>query len=302
MADNNDGVLNGNLLEFKLHISDLNAVLFQSIKYLSDLRIKGKPVPANIILIDLNSDIAYIYKSESYLENIETVYNGAASKDVKGFKSQSVFKKLDYKIEADAAVLINVLKQKNYTKINIDENCIVGWARTFYNAVPSGRKEDFIGDKTGKHKVVGEIRNPNVFKDYIHPYLGQDNVKFQYLMDKLNDTIQRKNLGAFYTPILYAQKSHELLKKAIARVPSGNDYIILDRCAGTGNLENNLSDDELSHCIVSTAEYYEYKVLQELLGSKVRQIIPPVEADDTFQAGLVKGADALSKEYIEILL
>ncbi len=299
LADNNDGVLNGNLLEFKLHISDLNAVLFQSIKYLSDLRIKGKPVPANIILIDLNSDIAYIYKSESYLENIETVYNGAASKDVKGFKSQSVFKKLDYKIEADAAVLINVLKQKNYTKINIDENCIVGWARTFYNAVPSGRKEDFIGDKTGKHKVVGEIRNPNVFKDYIHPYLGQDNVKFQYLMDKLNDTIQRKNLGAFYTPILYAQKSHELLKKAIARVPSGNDYIILDRCAGTGNLENNLSDDELSHCIVSTAEYYEYKVLQELLGSKVRQIIPPVEADDTFQAGLVKGADALSKEYIE---
>ena len=35
LADNNDGVLNGNLLEFKLHISDLNAVLFQSIRYLS---------------------------------------------------------------------------------------------------------------------------------------------------------------------------------------------------------------------------------------------------------------------------
>lgn len=31
LADNNDGVINGNLLEFKLHISDLNAVLFQSI-------------------------------------------------------------------------------------------------------------------------------------------------------------------------------------------------------------------------------------------------------------------------------
>lgn len=86
---------------------------------------------------------------------------------------------------------------------------------------------------------------------------------------------------------------------AIERVPAGNDYVIIDRCAGTGNLEKGLTDEELAHCILSTVEYYEYKVMQEILGSKVRHIIPPVEAADTFQAGLVKGADALSKEYIE---
>lgn len=40
LADNNDGVINGNLLEFKLHVTDLNAVLFQCIKYLSALRVK----------------------------------------------------------------------------------------------------------------------------------------------------------------------------------------------------------------------------------------------------------------------
>ena len=118
-------------------------------------------------------------------------------------------------------------------------------------------------------------------------------------MDKLNDTIQKKNLGAFYTPEIYAKKSHELLRKAIDRVPSGNDYVIIDRCAGTGNLEKTLTDEELSHCILSTFEYYEYKVLQELLGAKVRHIIPPIESHDTFNAGLVRGADALSKEYIE---
>ena len=28
VADNNDGVINGNLLEFKLHVTDLNTVLF----------------------------------------------------------------------------------------------------------------------------------------------------------------------------------------------------------------------------------------------------------------------------------
>lgn len=118
-------------------------------------------------------------------------------------------------------------------------------------------------------------------------------------MDKLNDTLQKKNLGAFYTPIAYAEKSHELLREAIARVPAGNDYIILDSSAGTGNLGKTLTDEELSHCVLSTVEYYEYKVLQELLGSKVRSIIPPVEAADTFQAGLVKGADALTREYID---
>ncbi|NYI25409.1 hypothetical protein FHX51_000357 [Aeriscardovia aeriphila] len=54
----------------------------------------------------------------------------------------------------------------------------------------------------------------------------------------------------------------------------------------------------MSHCILSTVEYYEYKVMQEILGSKVRHIIPPIEADDTFNAGLVRGANALSEEYV----
>lgn len=105
---------------------------------------------------------------------------------------------------------------------------------------------------------------------------------------------KKRNLGAFYTPTLYAEKSLELVRTAIARVPAGNDYIILDRCAGTGNLESGLTDEELSHCIVSTVEYYEYKVLQELLGAKVRHIIPPIETGDTFKAGLVTGADAFT--------
>ena len=299
LADDNDGVLNGNLLEFKLRITDLNAVLFQCVKYLSALRIKGKPVPANIVCVDLNGETAYLYKSATYLDDIEKVYGGGASKGDKGFVGGPVVEKYDYSDPVGAADLVKILKTNGFTRIHIDENCIVGWAQAFYRSVPNGRKEDFIGDKTGKHKTIGEIRNPNVFKDYILPYAGADNVRFQYLMDKLNDTLQKKNLGAFYTPVPYAEKSHELLRKAIERVPAGNDYVIIDRCAGTGNLEKGLTDDELSHCVLSTVEYYEYKVLQELLGSKVRQIIPPVEATDTFQAGLVKGADALSREYIE---
>lgn len=299
LADDNDGVLNGNLLEFKLRINDLNSTLFQTIKYLSALRIKGKPIPANILLVDLNAEQAYLYRSNDYLSYIENVYNGGASKGTSGFAGNNYLNKYDYSSQLGSANLINALREKEYTKIHLDENCIVGWATVFYKIKPEARKEDFIGDNTGVHKTLGEIRNPLVFKDYIYPYTEENNVKFQYLMDKLNDTLQKKNLGAFYTPPLYAMTSHELLYQAIQRVPKGNDYIIIDRCAGTGNLEIGLSDEILSHCILSTIEYYEYKVLQALLGSKVKHLIPPKEYADTFNAGLVRGSDALSEEFIK---
>ncbi|WP_218936991.1 hypothetical protein [Mycoplasma nasistruthionis] len=298
-VNNTDGVVNGNILEFKLIINDLNATLFQVVKYLSQMRIRGKSIPKNILLISLNETTAYLYDSQDYFDEIHKVYIGASSKNNVGFISKEYKKKLNYSNHTDGQELINLLKQENYMKINIDENCIVGWAERYYNENPSAQKADFIGDLNGKIKIVGEIRNPEKFKNLINPYVGETNVKFQWLMDKLNDNLQKKNLGAFYTPLPYVEKSLELLRKAIARVPEGNDYIILDRCAGTGNLEKLLTDEELSHCVLSTIEYYEYKVLLELLGDKVRAIIPPFEQQDTFNMGLVKGADALSQEYIE---
>lgn len=286
IANNNDGVLNGNLIEFKLSVKDLNEVLFQCVKYLSSLRVKGTPVPANIVIIDLNAAKAYFYKSENYLEAIEKIYNGGASKNNSGFIGSEPKQIFNYSTAKETENVISILKENNFIKIHIDENCIVGWAEGFYKKKPTARKEDFLGDEKGKHKTIGEIRNPTVFKDYIFAYKGETNVKFNYLMDKLNDTVLKKNLGAFYTHPLYAKKAAELVRKAIERVPNGNDYIILDRCAGTGNLESALTDEELSHCIVSTVEYYEYKVLQELIGAKVKAIIPPIETKETFKAVL----------------
>lgn len=306
LLDNNDGVLNGNLIEFKKSTKNLNEHLFQCIKYLSVRRIKGKPVPAGIIIVDLSESIAWYYSSQPYLEHIEKVYNGAASKNNTGFVGSRADKVFHYDtIATDAEKLVTILKQTEFIRIHIDENCVVGWAMAFYNAVPNARKEDFIGDDTGAHKTIGEIRRPKVFADYIYPYTGETNIKFKYLLDKLNDSLMKKNTGAFYTHKLYAAKAAELVKMAVDRVPEGNDYIILDRCAGTGNLEETLKniydkkgESLLSHCIVSTIEYYEYKVLQENIGSLVRHIIPPIEKEDTFNAGFVNGADALSKEYI----
>ena len=205
-------------------------------------------------------------------------------------------------------LLINKVSDESewYVPIDLDENCIVGWAERYYREVPTATKGDFLGDGTGKINVSGEIRDPRHFKGLINPYPEQTNEKFKYLMDCLNDRLNKKDLGAFYTPEPYCEKASELVMKAVERVPEGNDYIILDRASGTGNLEAALigkydknGDELISHCVVSTYEYYEYKVLQERIGDKVRNIIPPTEANVVYENGKISNADAMSKDFIE---
>lgn len=299
LIENTDGVWNGNLLEFKKTISDTGKVLFQCVKYLSKLRISGRSVPRNIVMVDLNRRIAYVYDAQDFYEEIHIVYCGSASLNNDGFNAKGIApKKIDYADSLGADELKQILRSDEYVKIRIDENCIVGWAERYYRENPKASKGSFIGDD-GEYSCEGEIRRPVVFKRFIVPYEGETNEKFKYLMDKLNDRLKKKKLGAFYTPEAYAEKAHELLQMAIARVPEGNDYVIIDRCAGTGNLEAVFTDEELSHCILSTYEYFEYKVLFERLGDKVRHIVPPTEQNVEYSDGLIVNADAMSKEFIE---
>lgn len=298
LVDNTDGIWNGNILEFKLYISDINSVLFQVIKYLSRMRIKGESIPANIILISLNESIAYIFKSQDYFNEIHQVYFGPASKNNKLFIAKLEPIKIEYDNQEGAYKLLQYLKMNDYMPIELDENCIVGWAERYYRENPKASKGDFLGDDESSSKTIGEIREPRIFKNLIIPYKGKTNEKFKYLMDKLNDNLNKKKLGAYYTPIKYCEIAAEMVREAIKKVPNGNRYIILDRCAGTGNLESVLTDEELSHCILSTYEYYEYKVLCERLGDKVLTIIPPIEMENTYDRGFVSCADATSEEYI----
>lgn len=299
LIENTDGVWNGNLLEFKKTISDTGKVLFQCVKYLSKLRISGRSVPRNIVMVDLNRRIAYVYDAQDFYEEIHIVYCGSASLNNDGFNAKGIApKKIDYADSLGADELKQILRSDEYVKIRIDENCIVGWAERYYRENTKASKGSFIGDD-GEYSCEGEIRRPVVFKRFIVPYEGETNEKFKYLMDKLNDRLKKKKLGAFYTPEAYAEKAHELLQMAIARVPEGNDYVIIDRCAGTGNLEAVFTDEELSHCILSTYEYFEYKVLFERLGDKVRHIVPPTEQNIDYVDGLIVNADAMSKEFIE---
>ncbi len=313
LVDNTDGVYHGNILEFKLNISNTGKVLFQAIKYLSRMRIKGESVPSRILLIDLNATRVYVYNSADYIDDIQKVYVGASSKGNDAFsKNVTPIAEYDYMDMVDSAevqkLLINKVSDETewYIPVDLDENCVVGWAERYYRELPRATKGDFLGDGTGKINLKGEIRDPKHFAGLINPYIAETNEKFKYLMDCLNDRLNKKDLGAFYTPEPYCQKAAELVEMAVARVPEGNDYIILDRCAGTGNLEAALygrydrnGDELISHCVVSTYEYYEYKVLLERIGQDVRNIIPPTEANVIYENGKVSNADAMSKDYID---
>lgn len=313
LIDNTDGVYHGNILEFKLNINNTGKVLFQAIKYLSKMRVKGESIPARILLIDLNATKVYVYDTKDYLDDIQKVYIGASSVGNDAFNSNvTPVAEYNYTDMVDSAevqkMLINRVNKETdwYVPVDLDENCIVGWAERYYREVPTATKGDFLGDGTGKINTNGEIRDPRHFKGLINPYTEPTNEKFKYLMDCLNDRLNKKYLGAFYTPKPYCDKASELVMMAVERVSEGNDYIILDRCAGTGNLEESLIGkydkngyELISHCIVSTYEYYEYKVLSERLGDKVRNIIPPTEANVVYENGKISNANAMSKDFIE---
>ena len=163
------------------------------------------------------------------------------------------------------------------------------------------------------------INDSNIFKyfskgiDWYNPTtLTQQD--FRLVLDLFNDPKTQKKRGAFYTPDKYIEISTKYLREAIKKCPKNKDYVILDRCAGSGQLEKLLSDEELSHCILSTIGIAEWVSLWNTYGEKVRAIIPPyvkgikvtpktnpndIKSIADFDNNFIKGANALDNKYYQ---
>lgn len=272
LTHNTDGVYKGTLFEFKLTISDINKVLFQAIKYLSHKRIKGEPVPAQILLVALNEENAYLFDSGDFLSDIEKIYAGAASKNNADFNTKIKSEKIDFSSINGLQRLTEILEIEKYTKIHIDVFNVVGWANHYYTANP----------KASKSKLFEELRTPRQFKHYIYPWKGKD-IDFKYINDLLNARILKKELGAFYTPALYCRKATELVRRAIKQLPKGHKYIILDRTAGTGNLEEFLTDKKVDDITIDELDKYIDKAL------KVKYLQNKKDIISTFYSGRLFG-------------
>lgn len=292
-----DGVHNGNLLEFKTHITDVNQVLFQAVKYLARLRINGRNVPANILLVDLNSTTVYKFDSQDYFDDLHKTYTTAASRDNQGFRAKGKPVVIRDYLNSGAQQVVTLLHDKNFVPVNINEDCVVAWAERFYREVKGSDKAAFLNHDP-KKGPLGELRDPRHFKGLINPYTEAHYEAFSHILDRLNDELKKVELGAFYTPDPYVMKSYELLDEAIARVPAGNDYVIIDRCAGSGNLERFMSEELLSHVIVNTYEQFEYLELAREFGQRVRAVIPPTYKAGDPKYGMLLNGDALSDRFV----
>jgi hypothetical protein len=263
-------VYKGTLFENKLAIDNITKALFQAIKYASRIRERGEPLPGNLLLNDLNKETAYLFRSMDFLPQIEKIYFGAASKGNDKFSTKIKPTTINYSTPDGLMVLLGCLQKEETVPYHVDQNNILGLSRHFYKKIPN--KDRFLNGPDS------EIRKPIVLQDRIIPYEGAENMDFSAIMDCLNPALLQREQGAFYTPDAYVKRMQDMLHKAISDVPEGMDYLIIDRCAGVGNLEAGLSDEILSHCVLSTIEPNEYQVLRLLYGDKSKIVVPATDA------------------------
>lgn len=290
-STNTDGVIRGVLFEHKPVINSatapLNRVLGQAIKYLSKKRINAIDVPDTILLISQNDEVAYHFRSENYINEIHQFYYSSASNDNDFSVDLSGMETISYGKDGFERIH-ELIETSGYITVDVDVNNVIALARKFYSENRNATKNDFLN----------EIRNPKFFK-YINSYTKEidDNSEFGYIMDKLNDDMLQQEIGAYYTPVEYSEKSLDLVRQAISEIPKGNNYVIIDRCAGTGNLEEKMTDEELSHCILNTYEYFEWLELRRQYGDKALYVVPKTAATYVRGEGVIKEGDALSEDF-----
>ena len=315
---NLDGQYNGILFEFKKNKKKNNwkaEALKECIKNASHLRLLAKDIPAKFVVIPLEEKEMYIYDSIDFFEEIHRVYSTSASNTNNETDKIELGSRIEQKqkisYKSGYELIIEFLKDsKAFLKVKIDRNNVVQMAERFYKEKQT-KKKDFYN----------ELIHPEVLK-YIKPFAknGEELNKksleqFPDLIDKINDLQLKRETGAFYTPEAYCRLSTDMVRDAISRIKQANpdnDYIILDRCAGTGGLEQFLTDEELSHTICSTFEIWEWEVLNERYKSdkqnqfgqytKLRLIIPPsnfiLKQKYSTLTQIIKGGDALSEHFI----
>lgn len=305
---NTDGYTEGIIFEHKTNVTAYgrSKALSQALIYLTRFNADGHPVPGKIMLVCQDNQIGYLYNANEYadiINDIPTYGQMKASVGINDFVERSAPELIRFDMGSASEMqkmLSEVQKEPTFVKVEINVHNVYGWSNYYY------KNADKHGQKPEKKKFFEELRNPKAtLKAYINPWTGKE-ADFTLIMDLLNDPMTQKKIGAFYTCPRYSALGVELLRKAIEKVPEGYDYVICDPCAGTGNLEADLTDEELSHVIINTYELKEWYVLKDRIGHRTRCIIPPIPANPNDlpslnDEGFLSGANALSKEFVDEL-
>ena len=262
----------GSLIEFKVVAKSNSDVFNQMKRYIRAYNARGLSLPKYGVYIITESQKYTVFdlEYETYCEDAVICSN------------------LDLVVDSERRTsnadnwINNTKTQKGW----IDENSIVAYNDIYFSSRGKSRKK--------KDDFIAELANPTILN--IKPYEWQpDGDMERKLLDCLGSTELKKRLGAFFTPAYAARQSTNYVRNIIRSLSEDEDYVIVDRCCGSGNLEMEFTEEELSHCILSTMVFAEKTTLKGLYEGKVKAILPLDETTDS--DGCMPSGDALSEEF-----
>ena len=262
----------GSLIEFKVVAKSNSDVFNQMKRYIRAYNARGLSLPKYGVYIVTESQKYTVFnlEYETYCEDAVICSNLDLVVDLERRASN-----------ADSWIN-NTETQKGW----IDENSIVAYNDIYFSSRGKSRKK--------KDDFIAELANPTILN--IKPYEWQpDGDMERKLLDCLGSAELKKRLGAFFTPEYAARQSTNYVRNIIRNLSENEDYVIVDRCCGSGNLEQFFTEEELSHCILSTMVFAEKTTLKGLYEGKIKAILPLDETTDS--DGCMPSGDALSEEF-----
>lgn len=262
----------GSLIEFKVVAKSNSDVFSQMKRYIRAYNARGLSLPKYGVYIITESQKYTVFnlEYETYCEDAVICSNLDLVVD------------LERKTSNADSWINNTETQKGW----IDENSIVAYNDIYFSSRGKSRKK--------KDDFIAELANPTILN--IKPYEWQpDGNMERKLLDCLGSAELKKRLGAFFTPAYAARQSTNYVRNIIRNLSEDEDYVIVDRCCGSGNLEMEFTEEELSHCILSTMVFAEKTTLKGLYEGKVKAILPLDETTDS--EGCMPSGDALSEEF-----
>jgi len=221
-----DGLIKNAIVECKLNENEAGGVTkaYEELYFTIPKRLKqnGERIPYYRIYIELESFLAEIYDCHCKLIEKFDWYE-TPNKLIDYFESTK--ETYEYDLNDEEVDLVEVI-QNIYKCFYIKEK------KEAYDILQKG--------------IIGWFKPFNIEKVNINRLILNN--------DKMNEKYVQKMQGAFFTPPQYIKISTQYVINAINRAKKDgyDDFVIIDRCAGVGNLESQFDKEIYSHLILGT--------------------------------------------------
>ncbi len=221
-----DGIVKNAIIECKLNENEGGGVkkAYQELYAIipERLKSKGERLPFYRIYVELETFLVEVYDCHCKLVDTFDWYDNS-DKFSKYFYNDS--ETFEYDLLDEHVDLVEVIQ--NFYKI-----FSIKTKKEAYKKLEEG--------------VIGWFKPFNIEKNNINRLILNN--------DKMNEKYVQKMEGAYFTPSKYVKISTKYVMNAISQSKKEgyDDFVIVDRCAGVGNLQSQFDESIYSHMILGT--------------------------------------------------